>query len=159
MSQTHDDHIKYLRKTVQVAQRAMSMGRHPFGAVLVSPKGVILADQGNIDTLNHAESTLCRVAYTNYSSHYLKRCTLYTSFEPCCMCAGSCYWAGIGTVVYGMSEKRLLELTGSNDENPTMALPCRDVFAAGQRKVQVYGPFPELEDEIIKDHLEFWEKH
>jgi hypothetical protein len=57
-----------------------------------------------------------------------------------------------------MSEKRLLELTGSSDENPTMSLPCRDVFAAGQREVQVYGPFPELEDEIVKDHLEFW-KH
>lgn len=72
------------------------------------------------------------------------------------MCAGSCYWANIGTVVYGISEQRLLSLTGNNDENPTMSLPCKKVFEAGQRKVKLFGPFPELEKEIVQDHLEFW---
>lgn len=74
------------------------------------------------------------------------------------MCSGSCYWANIGTVVYGISEDRLLSLTGNNDENPTMSMPCRKVFEAGQRKIEVFGPFPELEQEIIADHLEFWTK-
>lgn len=72
------------------------------------------------------------------------------------MCAGSCYWSGIGTVVYGISEDRLLDLTGNSQENPTMSMPCRKVFEAGQRKVNVFGPFPQLEQEIIADHLEFW---
>jgi tRNA(Arg) A34 adenosine deaminase TadA len=72
------------------------------------------------------------------------------------MCAGSCYWANIGKVVYGMSEHRLLELTGSSEENPTMTMACRSVFEAGQRQVEVHGPFPELEQEIIADHLDFW---
>ncbi|KAI8099771.1 cytosine/adenosine deaminase [Halteromyces radiatus] len=156
MTLNHDDHIQHLRHTVKVAKRAMSMGRHPFGAILVGPDNQVIAEQGNIDTLNHAESTLCRTAYSNYPIDYLQKCTLYTSFEPCAMCSGSCYWAGIGTIVYGMSEKRLLELTGNNDKNPTMSLPCRDVFSAGQRQVQVIGPFPELEQEIVKDHLNFW---
>lgn len=85
-------------------------------------------------------------------------CTLYSNFEFCCMCAATCYWAGIRRVVYGISEERLLSLTGNSDENPTMSLPCRTVFQACQRKVNVHGPFPELEDEIIADHLEFWTK-
>ncbi|KAI8065665.1 zinc-binding CMP/dCMP deaminase [Gongronella butleri] len=156
---TRTEMIAHLRRTVAVAKRAMDLGRHPFGAILVGPDNQILAEQGNIDTLNHAESTLARVAYTNFTPQFLQSCTLYTSFEPCCMCAGSCYWANIGRVVYGMSEKRLLELTGDSDQNPTMSLPCRDVFAAGQRAVKVEGPFPELEDEIIKDHVDFWKNH
>ncbi|MBL9060063.1 MAG: nucleoside deaminase, partial [Mangrovicoccus sp.] len=79
-----------------------------------------------------------------------------TSVEPCCMCAGTCYWAGIGAVVYGLSEARLADLTGDNPENQTLDLSCHQVFAAGRRPVAVRGPFPELEDEIIKDHSGFW---
>ncbi|KAI8381208.1 CMP/dCMP deaminase zinc-binding protein [Radiomyces spectabilis] len=151
--------IENLRRAVKVAQRAKTFGKHPFGAILVGPDGDVLLEQGNIDTLHHAESTICHVASTNFSTEYLKGCTMYTNFEPCAMCAGSCYWAGIGRVVYGMSESRLLEMTGNNDENPTMSLPCRVVFDAGQRKIDVHGPFPELEDEISADHLEFWKSH
>ena len=45
------------------------------------------------------------------------------------MCAGAIYWAGIGRLVYGLSEHRLRQLTGNHPENPTLDLPCRDVFA------------------------------
>ncbi len=51
---------------------------------------------------------------------------------------------------------RLLEMTGDNPENLTMSLSCRDVLAAGQRAVVVDGPFPDLEDEIIRSHDGFW---
>ena len=45
-------------------------------------------------------------------------------------------WANIGRVVYGMTERRLLELTGSNEQNPTFDLPCRDVFAKGRKQLK-----------------------
>ena len=70
------------------------------------------------------------------------------------MCAGAIYWCGIGRVVYGLSEARLLELTGSHPENPTLSLPCREVFARGQRMVEVIGPA--LEDEAAAVHAGFW---
>lgn len=57
------------------------------------------------------------------------------------MCAGAIYWANIGRVVYGMTERRLLELTGSNEQNPTFDLPCRNVFACGQKEIEDVGPF------------------
>jgi tRNA(Arg) A34 adenosine deaminase TadA len=123
----------------------------------VAPDGeTVLAEQGNVDTVNHAESVLARIAAQNYSADYLWRCTLVTAVEPCAMCAGTQYWAHIGRLVYGMTESRLLELTGNHDENPTMALPCREVFVRGQKAVEVIGPVPAVEKEIAALHRSFW---
>jgi len=141
-----------------VARRAMAMGRHPFGALLLAPDGdTVLAEQGNIDTVNHAESTLARTAAANYPGAYLAQCTLVTTFEPCAMCAGTIYWAGIGHVLYGAEETALLALTGDHPENPTLSLPCRDVFARGQRPVQVTGPVEAVAEEMVATHRGFWD--
>lgn len=153
----HDQVLHHLRRANQVALRAASMGRHPFGALLVAPDGeTVLAEQGNIDTVNHAESTLARMAADNWPGEYLARCTLVTTFEPCAMCAGSAYWANIGRIVYGASETALLALTGSHPENPTLSMPCRELLARGQRPVEVVGPVAELEDELLAPHRGFW---
>jgi hypothetical protein len=56
-----------------------------------------------------------------------------------------------------MSEEKLLELTGSHPENPTLALPCRTVFASGQRPTEVVGPLPGMEQEAAAPHIGFWE--
>ena len=150
--------IAALRRADTVARRAMAMGRHPFGAVLVAPDGdTVLAEQGNIDSVNHAESTLARTAAANYPGAYLAQCTLVTTFEPCAMCAGTVYWAGIGRVVYGAEETALLALTGDHPENPTLSLPCREVFARGQRVVEVVGPVPDVAQEMVATHQGFWE--
>lgn len=155
---TPEQTVRALRRADVVARRAMAMGRHPFGAVLVAPDGdTVLAEQGNIDTVNHAESTLARSAASNYPGVYLAQCTLVTTFEPCAMCAGTVYWAGIGRVVYGAEETALLALTGDHPENPTLSLPCRDVFARGQRAVDVVGPVPEVAQEMVATHQGFWE--
>lgn len=147
----------HLRRANAVAQRAMGMGRHPFGALLVAPDGdTVLAEQGNIDTVNHAESTLARTAAANYPGAYLAQCTLVTTFEPCAMCAGTIYWAGIGRVVFGAEETALLALTGSHPDNPTLSLPCRTVFASGQRATEVIGPVPHLQADITALHRDFW---
>ena len=146
-----------LHRANGVAKRAMAMGRHPFGALLLAPDGeTVLAEQGNIDTVNHAESTLARTAAANYPGAYLAQCTLVTTFEPCAMCAGTIYWAGIGHVVYGAEETALLALTGDHPENPTLSLPCRDVFARGQRPVQVTGPVEAVAEEMVATHRGFW---
>ena len=147
-----------LHRANGVAKRAMAMGRHPFGALLLAPDGeTVLAEQGNIDTVNHAESTLARTAAANYPGAYLAQCTLVTTFEPCAMCAGTIYWAGIGHVVYGAEETALLALTGDHPENPALSLPCRDVFARGQRPVQVTGPVEAVAEEMVATHRGFWD--
>jgi tRNA(Arg) A34 adenosine deaminase TadA len=154
---TPEQVIRHLQRANEVAHRATLLGRHPFGAILVSPDGeTVLAEQGNVDSVNHAESVLARHAATNFAPEYLWECTLITTVEPCAMCAGTQYWAHIGRLVYGMTEYRLLQLTGNHDQNPTMNLPCRQVFSAGQKAIEVIGPVPEVEAEIVALHKTFW---
>jgi tRNA(Arg) A34 adenosine deaminase TadA len=150
----------YLRIAIGIAAESRASGNHPFGALLVGPDGEILVTAGNTYAsdrgVGHAESNVARAAAIGHEPIFLEACTLVTSVEPCCMCAAASYWAGIGTVVYGMGEDRLAELTGDNPENRTLNLSCRTVFAAGRRDVAVRGPFPELEREIADGHRDFW---
>jgi tRNA(Arg) A34 adenosine deaminase TadA len=156
---TPEQAVRQLRRADAVARRAMAMGRHPFGALLVAPDGdTVLAEQGNIDSVHHAEATLARTASLNYPGAYLAQCTLVTTFEPCAMCAGTIYWANIGHVVYGAEEAALLALTGDHPENQTLSLPCRAVFDSGQKNITVTGPVPEVAEEMIATHRGFWSR-
>jgi tRNA(Arg) A34 adenosine deaminase TadA len=154
------DHASFLRRAFAVAQRARAAGDHPFGAILVGPDGSVLMEQGNGyraeggDMTAHAERLLASRASRSFAPALLEASTLYSSAEPCAMCAGAIYWAGIGRVVYGQSEAGLKAATGAHRENPTLALPCRAVFAAGQHHVEVVGPL--LEDEAAALQRDFW---
>ena len=154
---TDEQMLRHLRRASAVAQDAAAKGRHPFGAVLVAPDGdTVLLEHGNIDTVNHAEAVLARVAAHRFDAALLWGCTLVTTVEPCAMCAATQYWAHIGRLVYGMSESRLLQLTGNHAENATLDLPCREVFARGQKAIAVTGPVPAVEGEIAAVHRAFW---
>jgi tRNA(Arg) A34 adenosine deaminase TadA len=154
---TPDQALRHLRRANEVARAAMAAGHHPFGALLVAPDGeTVLLEQRNVDTVNHAEAVLAREAARLHAPALLWDCTLVTTVEPCAMCAGTQYWAHIGRLVYGMTEARLLQLTGNHAENPTLDLPCREVFARGQKALEVIGPVPEVEDEIAALHRHFW---
>ena len=149
--------LRHLRRATQIARDAVAAGHHPFGALLVAPDGeTVLMSQANVDSVNHAEAVLARDAAARFEPAYLWGCTLVTTVEPCAMCAGTQYWAHIGLVVYGLAESRLLELTGNHAENPTLDLPCRELFARGQKAVEVIGPVAAVEDEIAALHREFW---
>jgi tRNA(Arg) A34 adenosine deaminase TadA len=149
--------IAMLERAHALAQRAMQAGHHPFGALLMAPDHeTVLLEQGNVDSVNHAEAVLAREAARRFAPAELWPCTLVTTVEPCAMCAGTQYWAHIGRVVFGMDERSLLALTGNHAENPTLDLPCRDVFGRGQKAVRVIGPVPEMADSISALHRRFW---
>jgi tRNA(Arg) A34 adenosine deaminase TadA len=151
----------FLRRSFDVARRAMTHGNHPFGAILVDQHRNVLLEAENgympaHDGTAHAERLLATQACTTLSADVLRHATLYSSAEPCAMCAGAIYWAGIGRVVYGLSEHRLRAVTGNHPENPTLDLPCREVFRSGQRPTEVIGPL--LEDEAEALHDGVWNK-
>ena len=151
---------RLLRQTFDVARKARDAGEHPFGSLLADKDGNVLREQpngyksGGGDRTAHAERLLATWAQRNLSLEELASCTLYTSAEPCAMCSGTIYWVGIGRVVYGQSEHALKQQTGAHEENPTLDLPCRIVFEAGQRPTEVVGPL--LEDEAAALQADYW---
>lgn len=152
--------LDMLRAVFRLAEESRADGRHPFAAIIVDEAGTIVVEAFNNsrppegNPTQHAELRAAAMASGKLSPAELAKCTLYTNAEPCCMCAGAIYWCGIGRVVYGLSEENLLAITGSHPENPTLSLPCREVFAAGQREIVAIGPL--LEDEAAKAHEGFW---
>jgi tRNA(Arg) A34 adenosine deaminase TadA len=149
----------YLRLTLDIARQARAAGNHPFGAILVGSEGIVLMRAGNAhgvagDRTGHAERVLMTQASLAYPADFMAGCTLYSSAEPCAMCAGAAYWAGVGRVVYGLSERDLGALIGPHPENLTMNLPCRIVLRSGQRPIEVVGPLLETESRAV--HEGFW---
>lgn len=156
-SSTDQDAV-HLREAIALAAAARAAGRHPFGSLVVLD-GAVIARAGSLksadsDATNHSEMQVVRAASRDHRPPDLARATLYASTEPCAMCAGAIYWAGIGRVVYGFAEKSLRALTGAHGWNPTLDLPCREVFARGQRAITVVGPL--LEEEAAVPHAGFW---
>jgi len=152
--------LALLRRAIALAETARAEGKHPFASLVAGADGAVIAEAGNNslppdgDPTQHAELRAAQMAARALPPEQLAGATLYTSAEPCAMCSGAIYWCGIGRVVYALSEHRLLILTGDHPENPTFSLPCREVFARGQRKIEVIGPA--LEEEAAEVHQDFW---
>jgi len=142
-----------VRRSIRLAADAVAHGNEPFGALLAKDGQILLEVENSIytghDVTNHAETSLVRHAVQKYNTEFLKACVLYTSTEPCAMCAGAIYWSGIGTVVYACSEQRLAHYAGVEFD-----IPCREIFARGAHQVQVVGPV--LESEAEQVHAAYW---
>lgn len=142
-----------VRRSIALSADAVAHGNHPFGALLAKDGEILLEAENTIytghDVTHHAETNLVRLAVARYDSEFLAGCVLYTSTEPCAMCAGAIYWSGIGAVVYACSAPRLAEYAGAGLE-----LRCAEVFARGARPVAVLGPA--LEDEAAAIHAAYW---
>ncbi len=150
------DH-NHIRGAIALAAQARANGNHPFGALLADAQGAVLLQAENSvvtdhDCTAHAELNLVRQASRTLPTATLATCTLYTSTEPCPMCAGAIFWSQIGRVVYGLSEQGLYQATGATADK--LLIPCRSILSAGARPVEVAGPL--LEDEAREVHRDFW---
>jgi tRNA(Arg) A34 adenosine deaminase TadA len=148
---------KNLRAAIALARRAREHGNHPFGAVLADQHGAVLLEAENTvvtmrDCTGHAETNLMRAASRQFDPEQLATCTLYTSTEPCAMCAGAIHWGGVGRVVYALSAAQLYAIVGPAPEH--LDLPCRELFARTGRPIEVLGPA--LEDEARTVQEGFW---
>jgi tRNA(Arg) A34 adenosine deaminase TadA len=153
--------IEHLKLSISVAWRAREHGNHPFGAVLVDEHNRVVLEAENTvvtgrDSTGHAETNLVRLATQQFSPEQLANFTLYSSTEPCAMCAGAIHWSQIGRVVYALSETDLYSIIGPSPEH--LLLPCRDVFARSNRHIEVHGPVSSVEAEARAVHRNFWKR-
>jgi tRNA(Arg) A34 adenosine deaminase TadA len=148
-----ENHHRFIRRSIELAQSAVDKGNHPFGALLVLNGEIILEAENTVnsdhDATSHAELNLVRLAAKKLSPEILSQATLYTSTEPCMMCCGAIYWAGVPHVVYACGETTLANYAGGD-----FLTPSRDLFAQGKRVVQVEGPI--LEEEAAPLHANYW---
>ena len=148
-----DTDERLARHAIELARRARVAGNHPFGALLAIDGEVILTAQNTVatdrDPTAHAESNLVSQAIRQLSPNEIRRSVLYTSCEPCAMCVGKMYWAGIRAVTYALPASELAKLAGSD-----FLIPCTELFSRAAESVVIMGPL--LVTEAREVHLGFW---
>ena len=154
-----DRDLTHLRRAIAVSRDARAHGNHPFGAVLVDEDGAVVAEAENTvltenDPTGHAETNLVRLAGARLAPDALVSATLYSSCEPCAMCAGAIFWAGIGRVVFALSNDALIEMLDPATDGAALGLTTAAVISSGNRSIVVEGPV--LEDEAAGPHAGFW---
>ena len=146
-------HEAYIKKTYQLAKSAQEKGNHPFGALFVLENRIVSLSENTVltdnDVTRHAELNLVSKITQELDAESLNQGILYTSTEPCAMCTGAIYWAGISNIVYGCSAEVLGEIASG-----AFVVPCRSLLAYGKRKIRVVGPL--LEDQGAEIHRRFW---
>ena len=150
-----NNHEQFVREAIGLSSQARNNGNEPFGALLVLDGQVVLTAMNSVktdrDPTAHAETNLVTHAIQHLTPEQIRRSILYTSCEPCAMCAGKMYWAGIRSVVYALSSVELAALAG-----PYFLVPCRDLFARATEPVTIIGPILLYEARIV--HNGFWNK-
>ncbi len=112
-------HEFFMREAIRLANESVHNGGGPFGAVIVKD-GAIVAGCSNSVTIDndptaHAEVNAIRSACRTLGSFSLAGCTIYTSCEPCPMCLGAIYWAGIDHIYYGNTRKDAADINFADD--------------------------------------------
>jgi len=105
-----NEHHEWMRRAIEVARAGMESGKGgPFGAVIVRNGELVAEGCNQVTSTNdptaHAEVTAIRVACKKIGDFKLDDCIIYTSCEPCPMCLGAIYWAGIKKIYYACTKE------------------------------------------------------
>lgn len=144
----------FMNMALDEANRSIKENNHPFGAVLVLDGKAIMRAQSAVvlekDPTCRAEQVLVRRACRELDTDMLARATIVSNTEPCPMCAGAIYWAGIGQIVYGCPTFELGKICGEE-----LHLTCLDVVSTGkQHEVKVIGPI--LREQAVEMQRQYW---
>ncbi len=142
------EELAAMRLAIAASRDALNAGNQPYGATLVSADGKILQVAGNAqvtsgDGTAHAEIVAVREASTRLGAAAVRGSTVYASGEPCAMCSGALFWAGVKRVVYGATNPQMAALFGGE----SLPIRCADVVAGASPAVRVDGPV--LGDEAL----------
>eukprot|EP01136_Pigoraptor_vietnamica_P030981 Opistho-1_new@90956 len=124
------DDALYLRRAIELSAQGRARGNRPFGALIVASDGELLAEAWcdtteSGDCTGHAETNAVRRASPLHGRERLAGATLYSSAEPCVMCAGAIFWSHIGRVVFGIDAVALRVFRGERAEQRDVELSCR----------------------------------
>lgn len=146
------DHEPHVRRAIELAREAAANGDGPYGSVLVRDDEIVMearnTENTDGDVRAHPELTLAKRADAERDD--ADELVMYTSTEPCPMCAGGIDLVGLDTVVYSVSGQRAGEIYGSGG-----LLPCTEVFEAGRSDVDVVpNVLQEAGEAVHREHRE-----
>lgn len=146
---------RYLRRAIELSAIGSARGNRPFGAVVVSADGRLLAEAHNDnaatgDCTAHAEVNALR----QLRREAMAGATMYASGEPCVMCAGAIFWSGIRRVVFGIDAVSLRRFRATDAAAADLQMSCREVFAHSAEPFTVIGPA--LLAEATAPHQAYW---
>lgn len=151
----HSVDAAYLERCVALAELALDAGDDPFGSVLVSREGAVLAEDRNRETTTadptaHPELALARWAARHVPPAERAGATVYTSGEHCPMCAAGHGWTGLGGIVYAASSAQLAawRTEWGLPESPVRVLSINDVVPG----IEVVGPVPPYDQRMRTVH-------
>lgn len=134
-----DAPVRLMDEALAVCERGIQAGQSPFGAVIVLPDGKLVCAAHNTvrlscDPTAHAEINVIREAARLRNTIDLSGMAMFTTCEPCPMCAAAIHWARLDTVYFGASI-RDAEAAGFNE----LSVPCRSMYGDGNSSVKVVG--------------------
>lgn len=137
-----------MRLAIDASRQALERGDEPYGAALVDASGQVQTVAGNAqntthDCTAHAEMVLLRRAQAELGPAALQGATVYASGEPCAMCAGALYWAGVEHVVYAASQPQMAAALGGR----LLPTRCADLLGTARPSLRVTGEW--LADEAM----------
>lgn len=145
----HFDHDSHMQRAIQLAREAADRGDRPFGSVLVREDSIVMEESNRVNTEDdirrHPELHLAHRACRTLDPDERCGTVMYTSTEPCPMCAGGMLTAGFGRVVYSVDSTEITKFTGG-DHTVAAAEILENVS-------EVVGPV--LNDEGRAVHKEF----
>lgn len=135
------DELNAMRLAIAASREALDAGNQPYGATLVSAAGEVLQVSGNAqvtsgDGMAHAEIVAVCEATARFGADAVKGSTMFASGEPCAMCTGAMFWAGVQRVVYSATNPQMAALFGGE----SLPIRCAEVVAGASPAMRVDGP-------------------
>jgi len=152
ISDSYQPKKKFMELAIAEAKRAGDRGDYPIGAVItrvVGKREVVIANAGNRvktsgSSIKHVELETLKYVCSGYG-RYLPDFVLYSTHEPCAMCAGACVWSRIGAVVYGVSQEDIAAYGRKRGTEiykwRACLISCEFVFKQGNHVIPVTGGF------------------
>ncbi|EOH92805.1 hypothetical protein UAW_02846 [Enterococcus haemoperoxidus ATCC BAA-382] len=146
---------KFMKQVLELAKEAAKHGNEPFGALLVKDNKVVLTGENQIHTKSdptyHAELGIIRDFCSSQKITDLSEYTLYTSCEPCCMCAGAMVWSCLGRMVYSLAHDELAEIAGFN-----IMIGSEEIFSKSPNRPEVVTGV--LKEEAVPVYVDYFQK-
>ena len=113
------DHETHMQCAFELARTAVDRGDRPFGSVLVRDDEIVMEASNRVrtesDVRRHPELHLAYRAMREFDPDERAETVMYTSTEPCPMCAGGLRYAGLGRVVYSVSNDEMSGFSGHDE--------------------------------------------